>query len=138
MRWSTFCGPNKPWTIPIHRRSGPCIRERQIAEHKAEIVQYKTYLQDENYLRRMIVNSVGHEWIAEVESKTMEFNHRSPIQLLYHLHQVGGSLDHMDITELISNLQKLEALVIPGMQQKTLMSVGTLANNGYTTVFLPG
>jgi hypothetical protein len=31
-----------------------------------------------------------------------------------------------------------EALVIPGMQQKALMSVGTLANNGYTTVFLPG
>jgi hypothetical protein len=31
-----------------------------------------------------------------------------------------------------------EALVIPGMQQKALMSVSTLANNGYTTVFLPG
>ena len=31
-----------------------------------------------------------------------------------------------------------EAIVIPGMQQKALVSVGTLANNGYTTVFLPG
>eukprot|EP00804_Cyclotella_cryptica_P025761 CCRYP_002952-RA/>CCRYP_002952-RA protein AED:0.42 eAED:0.42 QI:0/0/0/1/1/1/2/0/255 len=31
----------------------------------------------------------------------------------------------------------LTALVVPGMQQKALMSVGTLANNGYTTVFLP-
>eukprot|EP00804_Cyclotella_cryptica_P029656 CCRYP_019045-RA/>CCRYP_019045-RA protein AED:0.39 eAED:0.39 QI:0/-1/0/1/-1/1/1/0/453 len=31
-----------------------------------------------------------------------------------------------------------EALVIPGMQQKALMSVSTLVNNGYTTVFLPG
>ena len=31
-----------------------------------------------------------------------------------------------------------EALVIPGMSQPALMSVLMLANNGYTTVFLPG
>ena len=31
-----------------------------------------------------------------------------------------------------------EAIVVPGMKQGALMSVATLANNGYTTVFLPG
>ena len=31
-----------------------------------------------------------------------------------------------------------EAVVVPGMRQRPLMSVATLANNGYTTVFLPG
>lgn len=31
-----------------------------------------------------------------------------------------------------------EATVVPGMQQKALMSVGTLADNVYTTIFLPG
>jgi hypothetical protein len=31
-----------------------------------------------------------------------------------------------------------EAIVVPGMQQKALLSVGTLADNRYTTVFLPG
>ena len=31
-----------------------------------------------------------------------------------------------------------EAIVVPGMSQRTLMSMVTLANNGYTTVFLPG
>jgi hypothetical protein len=31
-----------------------------------------------------------------------------------------------------------EAIVIPGMQQKALLSVGTLADNGYTTVFFSG
>ena len=30
-----------------------------------------------------------------------------------------------------------EAIVVPGMKQKALMSVGTLADNGYTTIFLP-
>jgi hypothetical protein len=31
-----------------------------------------------------------------------------------------------------------EAIVVPGMSQRALMSVATLTNNGYTTVFLPG
>ena len=31
-----------------------------------------------------------------------------------------------------------EALIVPGMQQKALMSVATLADNGYTVVFSPG
>jgi hypothetical protein len=31
-----------------------------------------------------------------------------------------------------------EAIVVPGMSQPALMSVSTLADNGYTTVFLPG
>ncbi len=31
-----------------------------------------------------------------------------------------------------------EAIDVPGMSQPALMSVSTLANNGYTTVFLPG
>ncbi len=30
-----------------------------------------------------------------------------------------------------------EAIVVPGMSQPALMSVSTLADNGYTTVFLP-
>ena len=31
-----------------------------------------------------------------------------------------------------------EAIAVPGMSQRALMSVATLANNEYTTVFLPG
>jgi hypothetical protein len=31
-----------------------------------------------------------------------------------------------------------EAVVVPGMSQRALMSMSTLANNGYTTIFLPG
>ena len=31
-----------------------------------------------------------------------------------------------------------EAIVVPGMSQRVFMSMATLANNGYTTVFIPG
>ena len=91
--------PTNPGPYPSTVDPDPVIHERQIAEHKVEIVEYETYLGIENYLRRMIVKSVGHKWIAEVESKTN--------RMITHLRQVSGSLDHMDITELISNLQKL-------------------------------
>jgi hypothetical protein len=48
----------------------------------------------------MIVKSINHEWLAEVESETIGFNHLSPKALLTHLCNIHGSLDHMDVTEL--------------------------------------
>ncbi len=54
----------------------------------------------------------------------------------------GGTKLHATNTGLLSTrvLSKgaREAIVVPGMRQGALMSVATLANNGYTTVFLPG
>jgi hypothetical protein len=71
-----------------------------------QCIEYETYLGVENYIRRMNVKSIDHEWLSEVESETMGFNHLSPKDLLTHLRNVGGSLDHMDVTELFTNIQK--------------------------------
>ena len=101
-----FVVPTNPGPYPTTVDADKVIRERQIAEHKAECIEYETYLGVENYLRRMIVKSIDHEWLAEVESETMGFNHLSPKDLLTHLRNVGGSLDHMDVTELFTNIQK--------------------------------
>ena len=101
-----FLVPMNPRPYPTSANANAVIRERQIAEHKAETVEYKTYLGVENYLCRMIAKSINHAWLAKVESKTMGFNYLSPKALLNHLRNLGGSLDHMDVTELISNIQK--------------------------------
>jgi hypothetical protein len=101
-----FLVPKNPGPYPTSVDPDRIIRERQIAEHKAEVVEYETYLGVENYLRSMIVKSPDNEWLAEVESKTMGFNHLSAKALMTHLSNVGGSLDHMDVMELISNIQK--------------------------------
>jgi len=101
-----FVIPTNPGPYPASVDMDKVIRECQIAEHKAECIEYETYLGVENYLRRMIVKLIDHEWLAEVESKTMGFNHLSPKALLTHLHNVGGSLDHMDVMELFTNIQK--------------------------------
>ncbi len=101
-----FVVPTNPGPYPTTVDSDKVKRERQLAEHKAEGIKYETYLGVENYIRRMIVKSIDHEWLAEVESETMGFNHLSPKTLLTHLRNVGGSLNHMGVTELISNIQK--------------------------------
>jgi hypothetical protein len=103
---ASFQVPTNPGPFPASVDQDKIIRERQIAEHKTEIVKYETYLGVENYLCRMIVKSLDHKWLAKVESETMGFNHFSPKALLSHLCNFGGSLDHMDMTELISNIQK--------------------------------
>ncbi|KAL7510509.1 hypothetical protein ACHAXN_007409, partial [Cyclotella atomus] len=79
---------------------------RQIAEHKAEQAEFETYLGVKNFLRKAIVKAVDHKWIAELESKTMGLNHKTPIKILTHLRSNGGDLDHLDVTELIQKDQK--------------------------------
>jgi len=102
-----FLVPTNPGPYPTSVDPDKIIRERQIAEHKAEIAECKTHLGVENFLCRSIVKSLDHEWLAKVESETIGFNHLSAKALMTHLRNVGGSLDHMDVTELISNIQKL-------------------------------
>jgi hypothetical protein len=54
----------------------------------------------------------------------------------------GGTKLHATNTGMLSTraLSKgaREAIIVPGMRQGAHMSVATLANHGYTTVFLPG
>jgi len=80
-----FVVPTNPGPYPATVDTDKVIRERQIAEHKADCNEYETYLGIENCIRRMIVKSIDHEWLAEVESETMGFNHLSPKDLLTHL-----------------------------------------------------
>ena len=101
-----FLVPTNPGPYPTTVNSDKVKRECQIAEHKAECIEYETYLGVENYLCRMIVKSIDQEWLAEVESETMGFNHLSPKALFTHLRNVGGSLNHMDVTKLFANIQK--------------------------------
>jgi len=82
-----FVIPTNPGPYPATVDTDKVICERQIAEHKVECNdnEYETYLGVENYLHRMIVKSIDHEWLTEVESETMGFNHLSPKALITHL-----------------------------------------------------
>jgi hypothetical protein len=79
-------------------------------------------------------------------SSKMFVNSRQGLQLTGRSDKVvvtaGGTKLQATNTGLLSTraLSKgaREAIVVPGMSQPALMSVSTLANNGYTTIFLPG
>ena len=102
-----FLVPTNPGAFPTTvDPTDEVVRMRQIAEHKAEQAEFETYLGVENFLRKAIVKAVDPEWIAEIESETMGFNHKTPIEILTHLRNNGGDLDHLDVTELIQQLQK--------------------------------
>ena len=101
-----YVAPMNPKAYPENPDSDAAKREKQVAEHKAKIAEYETHLGCESWARRKIVEAVDNEWLAELESETMGFNHRSPKEMLKHLRSVGGTLDHMDVTELFANLQK--------------------------------
>ena len=92
--------PKNPKAYPENPDTDAAKREKQVAEHKAKIAQYETHLGCESWARRKIVAAIDDEWLAELESETMGFNHRSPKDMLKHLRSVGGTLDHMDVTKL--------------------------------------
>ena len=82
------------------------IRERQVAEHKAELAEFETYMAVQNTVRHIIVKCVDEEWLEAIKSKRLEFNHRSPLEMIEHLRSLGGDLDHLDVTELHTKLLK--------------------------------
>jgi hypothetical protein len=82
------------------------VRERQIAEHKAEIKEYETQLGVASWARRAIVGAVDEEWLSEIRNPHVGFNHKSPLDLLTHLDDVGGVVDYMDVAELQAELTK--------------------------------
>jgi len=45
-----FVVPTNPGSYPTTVDADKVIRERQIAEHKAECIEYETYLGVENYI----------------------------------------------------------------------------------------
>ena len=101
-----FVDQTNPGPYPANVNVDAIIRERQVAEHKAEQAEFETYCGVENFLCKAIIHSNDPEWIAKLESETMCFNHRTPIELLTHLQANGRDLDHLDITELFHQLQK--------------------------------
>ena len=102
-----FETPKNPGAYPrTVDETNAAVRERQMAEHKAEQEVFHIHEAVASALRKAIVSCVDDEWLAEIHSETMGYNHRSPKEMILHLRTNGGDLDHMDVTELTIQLQK--------------------------------
>lgn len=99
-----FVAPTNPGAYPSSPDADAVIREQQIAEHKAKQDEFITHQAVEAFARQVIANAVESEWLAEIKSDTMGYNHVTPKKMLSHLFKVGGTLDHLDVTQLMTHL----------------------------------
>ena len=56
--------PVHPGAYPATASDNPKTRERQVAEHKAEIAEYETYMACKAWACQAIVGAVDEEWIS--------------------------------------------------------------------------
>ena len=109
-----FIAPTNPGPYPKYPDADAIVREQQIAEHKAKQNKYQTFQGVKAYAQKAIVNAVESEWLAEIKSDTMGYNHLTPKMMLTHLGKVGGTLDHMDVTNLMTHLlQEWDSIETP-------------------------
>lgn len=102
----TFDAPSNPGAYPTTvDENNAAKREEQVAKHKEQKEVFLTHEAVAHAIRTTIVNCVDEEWLAELRSETMGFNHRTPKEMLEHLRNNGGDLDHLDVTELTTKLQ---------------------------------
>ncbi|KAL7486803.1 hypothetical protein ACHAW6_012408, partial [Cyclotella cf. meneghiniana] len=86
-----FEPPTNPSAYPTTvDKNNAAMHEKQVAEHKELKEVFRTHEAIANSMRKKIINCVDEEWLAELQSKTMGFNHRMPKEMLEHLQNNGG------------------------------------------------
>jgi hypothetical protein len=74
--------PVYPRAYPATASDDPKTRERQVAEHKAEIAEYETYMACKAWARQAIVGAVDEEWISEKHNEDIGYQGVKPLDYL--------------------------------------------------------
>ena len=98
--------PINPGAYPTTASDDKKLREREVAEHKAEVIEFETYMACKAWARQAIVKAVDEEWISEKHDKDIGYQAVLPLELLDLLRDAGGDLDDLEITDL--NTKMLE------------------------------
>ena len=92
--------PIHPGAYPATASDDKKAREKEVAEHKAEIIEFETYMACKAWTRQAIVNAVDEEWISEKHDEDIGYQAVEPLELLELLRDAGGDLDDLEITDL--------------------------------------
>jgi hypothetical protein len=98
--------PIYPGAYPATASDNKKAREREVAEHKAEVIEFETYMACKAWARQAIVKAVDKEWVSEKHDEDIEYQAVEPLELLNHLRDAGGDLDDLEIMDL--NTKMLE------------------------------
>ena len=98
--------PIYPGAYPATASDDKKAREREVAEHKAEVIEFETYMACEAWARQAIVKAIDEEWVSEKHDEDIGYQAVEPLELLDLLRDAGGDLDDLEITDL--NTKMLE------------------------------
>jgi hypothetical protein len=98
--------PIHPGAYPATASDDKKAHEKEVAKHKAEIIEFETYMACEAWTRQVIVNAVDKEWISEKHDEDIGYQAVEPLELLELLCNAGGDLNDLEITDL--NTKMLE------------------------------
>jgi hypothetical protein len=102
-----FTVPTNPGPYPTTVSADPAMLEKEVAEHKAEINEFETYLGVESAAQKKIISAVNPEWLEAIRHPQMGFSHLTPKQIIDHLRTVSTDLDYTDVTNLMKQLTTL-------------------------------
>ena len=98
--------PVYPGPYPATVSDNKKICEKEVAEHNAAVIEFKTYMACEAWTRQAIVKAVNEELISKKHNKDFGYQAVTPLELLELLRSAGGDLDDLEIREL--NTKMLE------------------------------
>jgi hypothetical protein len=74
--------PIHPGAYPATASDDTKTREEEVAEHKAEIKEFETYMACKAWARLAIVSAVDNEWISERHDEDIGHQGVQPLELL--------------------------------------------------------
>jgi hypothetical protein len=98
--------PVHPGAYPATASDNKKICEKEVAENKAEVIEFETYMACKAWAHQAIVKAVDKEWVSKKHDKDIGYQAMEPLELLDHLPNASGDLDDLKITGL--NTKMLE------------------------------
>ena len=95
-----FAIPSHPGHHPTTLSTVTGTREKQLLQHKAELVTYETCQGVINGIKDLIVGAVSAEWLEEIDDDILGFQNVPILKMLEHLEERGGDVDYIDIQEM--------------------------------------
>ncbi len=111
-----FVNPANPGTYPVNipANAAAGVRARAEAEPKEFVREYETLQGVVQATKDIILDSVDHKYLLEIEDKILVFLNQTPNNMLTHLWNRRGALDFADTKTLLAERDsKWDASEVP-------------------------
>jgi hypothetical protein len=111
-----FTNPANPGTYPVNVPGNATVGviARAEVKHKEFIREYETFQGVIQATKDIILETINHKYLLEIEDKILGFLNQMPTDMLTHLQNRGGALDFADTKTLLAERDsKWDASEVP-------------------------